>query len=282
MMLPESFNSLTLFSFFCYFLTMKKCFGLVFIILILLCRNTYGFEIKGLQPVDPYGIFSTFSAESLSKGKVAVSTGAELSVDPDFYRLVFKTAYGIIDNIELELTIPFVLGSASVDAFEDISLGFKHRFFEEGKYGPSLAYIITASIPSGRDEISTNGRYGAGFIISKRVGPVNGHFNLFYLEPGTKHLDEEISLLAGLDFAASHNFKILAEIYFKKSNWSENIDMIEGRFGYRIKTTDFIYTSLGFGFDFKNRNPESRIMFLVTFISPSEKKEVKKIYEEEE
>ncbi|NWF76928.1 MAG: hypothetical protein HXY53_10270 [Nitrospirae bacterium] len=261
---------------------MKKCFLFVSIISVILCRNTFGFEIKGLQPVDPYGIFSTFSAESLSKGKVAVSTGAEISIDPDFYRLIFKTAYGVKDNVELEITIPFVFGSASVDAFEDISLGFKHRFFEEGKYGPSLAYLITASIPTGRDEISTDGRYGAGFIMSKRVGPVNGHFNLFYIESGTKSLDEEISFLAGLDFSASHNFKILAELYCKKSNWSENIDLIEGRFGYRIKTTDFIYTTFGAGFDFKNRNPETRIMFLVTFLSPSEKKEVKKIYEEEQ
>jgi hypothetical protein len=261
---------------------MRKCLILFVITLLSLCGKTHGFEIKGLQPVDPYGVFSTFSADSLSKGKVAVSTGAEISVDPDFYRLLFKTAYGIIDNVELNMTIPFVFGSASVDAFEDISLGFKHRFFEEGKYGPSLAYIITASIPSGRDEISTNGRYGAGFIMSKRVGPVNGHINLFYLEPGTGQLDEEISLLAGLDFAAAHNFKILAELYCKKSHESEKIDMIEGRFGYRIKTTDFIYTTLGAGFDFKNRNPESRIMFFVTFLSPPEKKEVKKIYEEEQ
>ncbi len=247
----------------------------------MLSANSYGFDIKGLQPIDPYGVFSTFSAESLQKGKAAFSTGVEISVDPDFYRFVFKTAYGITDDIELNVTMPYVFGNGTTDGFEDIALGWKHRFFDEGKYGPSLAYILNASIPSGKNQLSTDGRFGLGFIISKRVGPVNGHLNLFYEKPGTHELEEELSFLAGLDFAAAHNFKFLAELYCKKSHYSEKVDTIESRFGYRFKTTDYIYTTFGIGFDLKNRNPETRVIFAVTFLSPKEKKKVKKIYEEE-
>jgi len=260
---------------------MKKSFLFAVLVLFLLCGNAYGTEIKGLQPVDPYGVFSTFSAESLPKGKAAFSGGAEVSVDPDFYMFIFKTAYGLTDNLELNLTLPYMLGADTTDGFQDASIGLKHRFFEEGKYGPSLAYILNVSLPSGKDELSTDGRLGIGLVVSKRVGPVNGHLNLFYEQPGKASLDEEISFLAGLDFAASHNFKFLAELYCRKSHFTNDIDTVEGRLGYRFQTTDFIYTTFGAGFDFKNRTPETRVIFTVTFLSHGEKKRIKKIYEEE-
>ncbi|NTU43603.1 MAG: hypothetical protein HGA78_11270, partial [Nitrospirales bacterium] len=38
------------------------------------------FDVKGLQPVSPYGVFSTFSAESLSRHDVAIGLGFERSV----------------------------------------------------------------------------------------------------------------------------------------------------------------------------------------------------------
>lgn len=261
---------------------MRICspFFVIFIILFLLPGISYGSDIKGLQPVDPYGIFSTFSTETPDKGRAAFSVGAEISIEPDFSRLVFKSAYGLTHNMELDMTVPYVFGTDSTDGFEDVAIGFKHRFFDEGKYGPSLAYVLNVSLPSGHDDLSTDGRYGAGFIVSKRVGPVNGHLNLFYEMPGTGELDEEISFLAGMDFAAAHNFKFLAELLCRKSHDSKKVDLIEGRFGYRIKTTDFIYTTFGAGFDLKNRTPETRLMFIVTFLSQKEKK-IKKIYEEE-
>jgi hypothetical protein len=260
---------------------MKKYILPIMLILLFPCGDLYGFEISGLQPVAPYGVFSTFSASSLPKGKAAFSSDAEISIDPDFFRFFLKTAYGITDNIEFNITIPYVLEADSRDGFEDIALGVKHKFFNEGKYGPSLAYILNASIPSGREGFSTDGRFGIGFIASKRLGPVNGHVNLFYEKPGSKSLDDEVYFLAGLEFAAAHNFKILAELYCKTNHNSGKIDSVEGRIGYRIKTTDFIYTTFGAGFDLKNKNPETRIMFSVSFLLPPEKKKVKKIYEEE-
>jgi hypothetical protein len=255
---------------------MKIRFLLSALFFFLLCSSSYGFEIKGLQPVDPYGVFSTFSAESLAKGKVAVAGGAEISVDPDLYRFIFKTAYGLTDTMELNMTIPYTLGTNTADGFEDAAFGLKHRFFNEGKYGPSVAYVLNVSVPSGTDEYTTDGRFGVGLIVSKRVGPVNGHLNLFYEKPGTNDLDEEVSVLAGIDFAAAHNFKFLAELYVRKGHDTEKIDTVEGRFGYRLQTTESIYTTFGAGFDFKNRNPETRVIFTVTFLSPKEKKSVQK------
>jgi len=260
---------------------MKKYLISFIVICLFSCGNAYGLEISGLQPLAPNGIFSTFSTSSLTRGTVAFSTDFELSVDPDLYKFFLKGAYGITDRIELNMNVPYIFGSDTPDGFEDIAIGLKHRFFNEGKYGPSLAYVVTASLPSGTDEYSTDGRLGAGLLLSKKVGPVNGHVNLFFVVPGRGEFDNEVALLAGLDFAAAHNFNILAELYSKTSFKTGKVESVEGRIGYRIKTTESVYTTVGAGFDFKNRNPETRFMFSVTFVPRSEKKQIKKIYEEE-
>ena len=262
---------------------MKKYLLLPFILMILpFHKDSYGFDITGLQPTPPYGVFSTFSAESLPKGKVALSADAEILFDPDFYRFLFKTAYGITDTIELNVTIPYIYKWAdSIDGFEDIAIGLKHRFLDESKHGISVAYILNASIPSGRDEFSTDGCFGGGLIVSKRVGPVNGHVNFFYEKPGKSSLHEEMILAAGLDFAAAHNVKILGELYSKKGYDSKELDSTELRVGYRIKASDIIYTALGIGFDIDSKDPRYRILLSVSFFLPYEKKVIKKIYEEE-
>ena len=106
---------------------MKKCVLLLSLSLLLISGNAYGKdtteikEIKGLQPVDPNGIFSTFSAESFPRGKAGLSVGAEVSLDPDLYRLIFKTAYGLTDNLELDITAPYAFGSGTPDGFEDLA-----------------------------------------------------------------------------------------------------------------------------------------------------------------
>jgi hypothetical protein len=179
------------------------------------------------------------------------------------------------------MTLPYVFGSDVRDGFEDAAIGVKHRFFEEGKYGPSLAYIINVSLPTGSERLTTDGRYGAGLIVSKRVGPVNGHMNFLYEKTGTGELKDELTFLAGLDFSAAHNFKVLSELVVRKGHDSSDINLIEGRIGYRIKTTDSIYTTFGAGFDFKRRSPQTRLMFSVTFVSPQEKKKINKLYEVE-
>ena len=106
---------------------MKKCCLLCAVILLFLSGNSYGFDVKGLQPSDPYGIFSTFSAESLSKGKFAFSTVGEVSVHPDFYRVALKSAYGLSERVELEMTAPYQFGSGRSRLVQDIRI---HRAIE--------------------------------------------------------------------------------------------------------------------------------------------------------
>ena len=260
---------------------MKRVLFLIFVLLFLPIRS-YAFDILGLQPVAPYGIFSTFSAESLPKNKVAFETSFEKSKDPSFYRAALVGAYGISDSLEFDFTVPYVFRySDAVDGMEDIALGFKHRFYNEGKYGPSLAYVITASINNGRDDFSTNGSFGVGLIVSKRVGPFKGHLNVFYERPGSGKLFDEISFRGGVELSAAHNFAIISELLVHKGYFDNEYKHVEARFGYRLRTTESIFTTIGVGVDLKARSPEYRLLFSVSFTPPPRKKAIRKIYEEE-
>lgn len=262
---------------------MKKKIILSFLFVPLFFNLTHAFDISGLQPLAPDGIFSTFSAESLPKNRVSAELSLERSREPDFYRIMMKAAYGLSDNLEFIATVPYVLDfQDGIDGFEDIALGFKHRFFNEGKYGPSLAYVLTASLPSGREELSTDGKVGIGLILSKRIAPFQGNVNVFYAIPGKGKLHDEITLATGIEFAATHNSELLAEFIAKKGHYSDEYDQLEARFGYRLKTTDMLYTTIGAGMDFKNRSPEYRFLLKITYTNAQGKKKVKKVVEEEE
>ncbi len=260
---------------------MKRYLYFLFLTNLVFIRYAHGFDFKGIQPLAPYGVFSTFSAESLKKGEAGVAFGLEKSRQPDYFRFTNQFAYGITDKIELDITIPYVTNwQNAMDGFEDISVGLKHRFFDEGKYGPSIAYLLSASLSSGKEEFSTEGSFGGGIIVSKRVGPVRGHVNLFYFRPGAARLKDDITFAAGLDFSAANNFKILAELYSKKS-YAGKLDRLEARFGYRLITTENLLTTIGAGFDLKKRSPEYRIMLSLTYLLQPVGKKIKRIYEEE-
>jgi hypothetical protein len=271
-----------MYGFLLFSLVMKRAAILALLLFFLLPNRAYAFDILGLQPIAPYGIFSTFSAESLSKNKAAFETALEKSVDPDFYRVALLGAYGISDSLEFDITVPYVLHYSDYgDGMEDIALGFKHRFYDGGKYGPALAYVINASINNGRDQFSTNGSFGVGLIVSKRVGPFKGHFNVFYERPGSGKLLDELSFRGGVEFSAAHNFAILSELIVQKDYFTNEYQHVEARFGYRLRTTNDIYTTIGGGLDLKDRNPQFRILFSVSFTLPPGKKSIRKIYEQE-
>lgn len=236
---------------------------------ICLVPAAYAFDVKGLQPLSPYGVFSTFSAESLKRNSLGLSVSVEKSVEPNFYRTVLNLAYGLHEKIEFNLTLPYVFEwEDKIDGFEDLSIALKHRFVDETTYSPAFAYLITLSIPSGREEFSTDGSKGIGAIITKKIGPFKGHLNVFYSKPEKSELKDEYTVNIGLESAISHNSKILAEVVGKKNYFKNKIDLFEWRLGYRIATTEYIYTTVGAGFDFKNRSPDYRLIFSVSYILP--------------
>jgi len=260
---------------------MKRYLLLSFLALFVFTASAHALDLEGVQPLAPYSVFSTFSAESLPKGKFDISLGFEKCRHPDFYRYTAQLGYGITDSTEIGITIPLHNEPHNTASFEDIGIALKHRFVDEGKYGPSVAFILTGTVPIGSDEFSTDGSIGAGLAATKKVGPFLGHLNVFYSKALTSRFSDEVIFAGGIDFSASHAFKILGELYGEKS-YSGNLDRLEARAGVRLITLENLFTTLGIGYDLKNRTPEYRFMLSLSYLFPSEKKKIKDIYEMEE
>lgn len=240
----------------------------------------YAEDIKGLQPIQPYGVFSTFSAESLKAKDIGIALTLERTRSPDFYRITAQAAYGLRDNIELHINIPYMLKyEQTFYGFEDLCLGFKHRFIEEGRYNPALAYLLIASPGIGNSEFTTDGRIGAGLIASKKIGPFKGHANLLIYEPFRSGLNREYLINLGADLAVTHSTKVLAELVGRKNYFINRIDLLEWRIGLRQEIYEQTFAIVGAGFDIKDLKPQYRFLFSLSYVISTKKEPIKRVYE---
>lgn len=237
-------------------------------------------ELSGPQPPAPYGVFSTLSADSPEGGRSAVAFTFERAGDPDFSRYSSQLALGITDNLELGMNIPYV--DNAENGLEDIAFTLKHRFFEEGMYGPSVAYLLTATLSSNNEFLSTDGSIGAGLVASKRLGPFKGHLNLLYSIPWDDDLDDEARFSGGVEFAASHDFRLLTELLLRKSNFSDDVDHKELRVGYRFLYKNEVFSTIGVGIGLDDREPAYRVMASVSLIFPRKVKYIERTFEGDE
>jgi len=254
---------------------------IVLIILIIPVTSGFAFDTEGLRPLQPFGVFSTFSAESLQQNTVDISLGFERSAEPNFYRSTVQLAYGIHDRFEIEMTLPYIDNYENhINGFEDANFGIKHRILNEGLYYPAIAYMLTVATPSGSDEFSTNGEHGAGLLFSKKIGPFKEDLNIFYEKPGESDLHYQYNVNLGTELALTHDSTFLAELVGRKDYFRNKIDLLEWRVGYRIATLENLYTTLGAGFNIERRTPDYRLLFSISIILPKETKKLQKIYEE--
>lgn len=258
---------------------MKRFLLIIFLLLFFPAFGHAAFDIKGLQPLPPFGVFSTLSAESLKRNEIGIGLGIEKSSEPNFSRTYLQLAYGLHDKFEFNMTAPYVINFDNSSGFEDLTMAFKHRLRGEDKYLPSFAYVIMASANSGKNRFSTEGGIGWGIILTKKIGPFKGHLNFLHTKPEAASLKDQYLINIGSELAVAHNSKILAEIVSRKNFTKNKIDLLEWRLGYRVATTENTYTTIGAGFDIKNRTPDYRLMFSISIILPKEKKTVQKIYE---
>lgn len=236
-------------------------FVVLCLLLLIISNPASAIVFQGLQPLQPNGVFSAFSASTSSKGTVSVGLEFERAIESDYYRTTAKAGYSVTDRMEFLITFPYLDDlDREITDFEDYSVGIKQNFFKENTYGPSVAYLLRVSFPTDAEAFSTKGSVGAGLIISKKVGPFTGHLNFLYSEPLDDLYNEQIEIILGANLSAAHDLDILAELYMANDYNSKDFETYEGRLGYRIKTTDYLYTVLGAGYEFKNRDPEFRLM----------------------
>jgi len=253
---------------------------ILFILFMPVCSG-FAFDTEGLRPLPPYGVFSTFSAESLQQNHVDMSLGLEKSTETNFFRSTLQLAYGIHDRFEIEMTLPYVDNyEKHIDGFEDAQFGIKHRVLDEGLYYPAIAYMLTVATPSGSDQFSSEGEHGAGLVFTKQIGPFKGHLNILYEKPGNPDLHYQYDVNLGSELAITHDSKVLAEVVGRKDYFNNKIDLLEWRVGYRIATLENLYTTLGAGFNLQRSVSDCRLLFSVSIILPKAKKNLQKIYEQ--
>ncbi len=259
------------------FSVMKRCALFLSIITpaLAVAVNASAVDVAGLQPPPPYGVFSTMTAGSPAQGKFVTAFSFEKELGEKFHRLAWNSAFGVTDSIELSLTV-----ADHEDGLEDIGIGLKQRLVDETESLPALAYLVTASVPSGDERLSTGGRVGGGVILSKRVGPFNGHLNLIFSVPAESSLDNEFRFSSGVVFSAAHSLWLLGELYGRSTHFASRVDELEARFGYRVLINDEIYTTFGMGIDLEQSDTKYRLMASVSLSLPREKKVIERIYEE--
>ncbi|WP_297210357.1 MULTISPECIES: hypothetical protein [Thermodesulfovibrio] len=258
---------------------MKKIL-VALVLLFSIFSNANAFDRKGFSPTAPFSVFSTFSADSLNQNKVALDMNFEFTNDPQIQRTNLNISYGLTNNVEVSLNLPYNLvyhNSINTSGAEDLNFGIKHRFIEETTFTPAVAYLLFVSGDFGSKDFSTEGGIGGGLIVTKKVGPVRAHGNLLYFRPEKYGMKETWNINLGSELNVSYNSTLLFEIIGRKAIDKGKIDLIEWRLGYRVKVNDFSYTTVGAGFDIRNRTPDLRLMFGITFVLPKEKQRYKKI-----
>lgn len=235
----------------------------------------FGSDLIGLHPTSHFGVFSTHSAASPAKGQFTLGGTYENIPNNEFYRFSTTLTYGLTDRIELMGTYADQRGP------EDVYLGIKHRIIGTGGQGTSIAYLLTASVPTGNQGISTEGAFGAGIILGKKVGPILGSANIIYTRAGTPEFDDGLSISAGFLFSAGRDFWLVGELLGRSSHFSTSVDQVELRLGYKFMLGSDVMTTIGFGADIWQNTPRYRIISSLSLLLPRSVKTIEKLYEKE-
>lgn len=247
---------------------MSKLRPIIFLLVSCAIHALYGFASAndssgGLHPVQDAGVFSVFTTKTVAESAFVIEPGIELVREPDVERIKLNVAYGISRSTDAMLTAS-ARRSPVGDGTEDVGIGIRHRFSEEGKFGPSAAFLLAASMPTGSESRGTGSgsiETEAMLITSKRVGPFTGHLNLGYNAILSGKSRNEFIYGGALDFSAAKRIVLLAEIHGRSA---QGDDTLEASLGYRNYLSDSISNTIGIGWGLGNREPEYRITVLFT------------------
>jgi peptidoglycan-associated lipoprotein len=269
---------------------------------------------RSYQPIGTTGVFSVFSAKTLKKGQIAVGIALDFAEGigpydddhhPDQKTLALQLGYGLTERFDIGLDLPFTWWYPDTFAWkgervgfheqglDDLSIGLRYRLLDEKEAAPGIAILGAATFPTGDENkgLSTGGTdYDAKLILSKRIGPVNSHFNIGYSWPGTQKydLEEGITYGVGIDFSASSQVQLLAELIGNKNRFTQGLnpeahnDPLEWKLGLRFISDTGIIATLGTGFGcLSPATPDYRIIAGLTYTYPPEARRVIKVKEPE-
>ncbi len=225
---------------------MKKIVLFLAVLMVLPVQAMAAANLGGYTSPSPFRVISTISNETPDIGEFVVDFSIEQSAEPDYYRYMARLAIGMWENLELGVNVPYFEGNSS--SFENVTFGAKHRLLDESRHAFSGAYVLSFAVPVREDANSTDGAGGVGIVLSKRVGPVQGHLNFSYNEQLDRDLNDEWCTSMGFEFSAARGLKVLAEIYtIKPMHNNEDSYLSEARFAYRFEGDDNLFAMVGVG-----------------------------------
>ncbi len=203
-------------------------------------NNTLGLEYRFNYSYNSYDIISQISS---------VEQEVNHTLNNSFY-----LEYGILDNLALNINLPFIYKydstgtsqSKSVTDIGDISLGLGYQPFTSGGKFPTTILFANAILPSGRspyeidlnNDLSTgNGAYGLslGASFSKNHDPVVVYGSIFYtyylpIEDLNQHRGSDVlrevelgqTISASIGMAYSISYKVSMNFSYSYSYITEN------------------------------------------------------------
>lgn len=206
---------------------MKKCFEKL-LLAIVLSIFVFSNHVFAAHPL------ITDDAGTIGAGKAQVEFNFEYSAHKESGIKINMTdlsailTYGIIDNVDFVLTLPyqFIRVKAEGETFKengisDVSIELKWRFYDEKGIG-CLALKPVLTLPTGDDDKGLgNGKatYGLYFIASKEFEPLALHLNLGYIRNENKFDDRKnlwhISLASEIELAKE--LKLVANIGMERN-----------------------------------------------------------------
>jgi hypothetical protein len=253
---------------FLLFSRMKKVVFFLMVLCASLPLEAYAASIDDYTSPAPYGVITTLSADTPEMGRSAVGFSIEQSGSPDYYRYAARLAYGVKDDLEFGVNVPYFHGTLS--SFENFVFGAKHRVLDGRKHIFSGAYVLSMAVPVVSDLNTTNETITMGAIVSKRVGPVMGHLNASYTNELGDRYDDEQRAGAGFVFSAARGLQVIAEVYGMKSLASKGFDMKEARFAYRFVEDGGLFSTVGVGVGLNDTSSNYRFFASVSILFPRE------------
>jgi hypothetical protein len=142
-------------------------------------------------------------------------------------------SYGILDNVDLVLGVPYQwtrveedgVETTDVDGLSDVSVEFKWRFYERG--GLALAIKPGITLPTGDEESGLgNGRasYSLMFITTKEAGRCAFHINSGYMRNEYSLAEDEAAnrkdlwhLSLAAEYGATETLRLVANVGMERN-----------------------------------------------------------------
>lgn len=194
-----------------------KFFFLIFVILL---------SYSTAYPAHP---LITDDSGTVGKGNAELELNFEYSnykekgVKEEFFELSLTLTYGLIENLDFTLSVPFQRLKIKEEGetfkekgLSDVSLEFKWNFYESKELA-SLALKPFLTLPTGDEDRGLgNGKatFGIYFIATKEIEPVALHINLGYIRNENKLDDRKdiwhLSLAS--EFNVTKELKIVGNV----------------------------------------------------------------------